>query len=368
MKFSINRDVFVKPLQQLSAIVEKRQTIPVLSNVLMEVTGHQVVITGTDMEVELVSQLNLEGEVEEGATTVPVRKLLDICKSLPADSDISISLDNERLLVRSGRGRYNLATLPADDFPSLEETMEGRQFSLPAKDFRHLIDSTAFSMAQQDVRYYLNGMLLCFSSNGVRSVTTDGHRLALCDKQDIDLVIDDEMQVIVPRKGITELSRLMADLETSVDVCVNRNHIRVGLPDMTFTSKLVDGKFPDYDRVIPKQNNVEAVIDKDNLRKSLSRVMVLSNEKYRGVRLSFAKGTLAMQTNNPEQEEALEEISIDFDSTELEIGFNITYLLDILNNVAGTSVIFYLLDSSGSALVQDKDDSSALYVVMPMRL
>lgn len=366
MKFHINREQLVKPLQQVASVVEKRQTLPVLSNVLMEVKDQQLVLIGSDMEIEMIARLPLV-DGEEGATTVPARKLLDICKSLPADADIEISLAGEKLNVKSGRGRYSLATLPAADFPALEADISATALTLPAAALRDLIDSTAFSMAQQDVRYYLNGMLLEVTDTGLRSVATDGHRLALADMP-LEGIAADKMQIILPRKGVMELTRLLGEAGETVQVSISRNHLRVELPQFVFTSKLVDGKFPEYDRVIPKNNKSRLVADKEVLRQALARVLVLSNEKYRGVRLQFSTSGLTLQTNNPEQEEAEEEVMVNFQGEPLEIGFNITYLLDILGNISGTSVHVELGDSNSSALLQDEADKKALYVVMPMRL
>lgn len=366
MKFHINREQLVKPLQQVASVVEKRQTLPVLSNVLMEVKGQQLVLIGSDMEIEMIARLPLVGG-EEGATTVPARKLLDICKSLPADADIEISLAGEKLTVKSGRGRYSLATLPAADFPALDADTSATSLTLPAAGLRELIDSTAFSMAQQDVRYYLNGMLLEVTDKGLRSVATDGHRLALADMP-LEASLTDKLQIILPRKGVVELTRLLGEAGETVQVSISRNHLRVELPQFVFTSKLVDGKFPDYDRVIPKNNHSRVLADKEVLRQALARVLVLSNEKYRGVRLQFSTSGLTLQTNNPEQEEAEEEVMVNFQGEALEIGFNITYLLDILANISGSSVHIELGDSNSSALLQDEADKKAVYVVMPMRL
>lgn len=370
MKFSINREQLVKPLQQVTSVVEKRQTLPVLSNVLMEVKDARLVLTATDMEIELIAELPLEGSFEMGATTVPARKFLDICKSLPANATIEIALDSEKLLLRSGRGRYSLATLPSSDFPALEADALAAPVTLPATGLKALIESTAFSMAQQDVRYYLNGMLLEISNKRIRSVATDGHRLALAD---MDLQIPSEMdslQVIVPRKGVVELSRLLGEADASVDVRLSRNHLRVSFPSLTFTTKLVDGKFPEYEKVIPRNHKSVTVVDKEVLRQALARVLVLSNEKYRGVRLHFSTQGLTLQTNNPEQEEAEEDVSIHFEGEALEIGFNITYLLDVLNNIKGNNAVLELGDTNSSALLHEEasQERKATFVVMPMRL
>lgn len=367
MKFSIDREQLVKPLQQVAAVVEKRQTLPVLSNLLMEVKDQQLVLTGSDMEIEMIARFPLEGNFEEGATTVAARKFLDICKSLPADAVINVDLDSEKLKVRSGRGRYTLATLPAADFPALEIEADANTLTVPSAGLRHLIEHTAFSMAQQDVRYYLNGMLLEIGEGQLRTVATDGHRLALSDLP-LESVSVDPGQVILPRKGVLELGRLLAEAGEMIDISMTHNQLRISLPQFTFTSKLVDGKFPEYDRVVPKNNTQLAVADKEVLRQALLRVLVLSNEKYRGVRLQFGENSLTLQTNNPEQEEAEEQVLINYTGQPLEIGFNITYLIDILNNISGNQLMMELGDSNSSALLRDDSESEAIYVVMPMRL
>ncbi|MDF1822585.1 MAG: DNA polymerase III subunit beta [Alcanivoracaceae bacterium] len=366
MKFSINREQLLKPLQQVAGVVERRQTLPVLSNVLLEVSGNKLSMTGTDLELELVARLDLDGDVQDGDTTVPARKLMDICKSLPAEADIRFEIDGERLLVRSGRSRFTLATLPSNEFPSLDEESGGDRFSVQPSALRNLIEKSGFSMAQQDVRYYLNGMLFELRKGLLRSVATDGHRLAMCDTEVPEL--DAEAQVIVPRKGVMELARLLGDVAGEVAVTVGKNHIRVIAGEITFTSKLVDGKFPEYDRVIPKQSDRLVTADRETLKQALSRVAILSNEKYRGIRLQLAEGSLSIQANNPEQEEAEEEVSVEFSGQELEIGFNVSYLLDVMNAVDGDAVEIQLGDSNSSALIADPEERQAMYVVMPMRL
>lgn len=367
MKFSINREQLLKPLQQVASVVERRQTLPVLSNVLLEIRDNHLSLTGTDLELELVARLSVEGaEVAEGETTVPARKLVDIVKSLPAEADVRFELDDERLMIRSGRSRFTLATLPASEFPNLEEKSEGSSFTVSASAVRQLMDRTAFSMAQQDVRYYLNGMLFELRPGRLRTVATDGHRLAMCDLDVPNL--ESNQQVILPRKGVTELTRLLGDTPEEVTFVVGKNHIRVVVGDSTFTSKLVDGKFPEYDRVIPRKCDREVNADRETLRQALARVAILSNEKYRGIRVQLAEGSLSVQANNPEQEEAEEEVSVGFNGQPLEIGFNVSYLLDVLNAIEGDSVEIQLGDSNSSVLMSDPSSRQALYVVMPMRL
>ncbi|MFZ5722192.1 MAG: DNA polymerase III subunit beta [Pseudomonadota bacterium] len=368
MKFSVGRDALLKPLQLVAGVVERRQTLPVLSNVLFEVRGNQLRLTGTDLEVEMVAAITLGDAAQDGEITIPGRKLLDIVKSLPAGSDIKVERDGARAVLKCGRSRYTLATLPASEFPNIEQGVGNQAIAIDVDMLKKLIDSTAFSMAQQDVRYYLNGMLVEVTSDRLRTVATDGHRLAMADAQ-VGTGVGSKVQVIVPRKGILELSRLLTEGgDTQVKLSLGSNHIRAEYGSLTFTSKLIDGKFPDYERVLPKNSDKAVLAQREELRSALSRAAILSNEKYRGIRLALASGTLGIVANNPEQEEAHEEIGVDYKGNELEIGFNVSYLLDVLNTLKGGQVKLALGDANSSALVSDAENASAWYVVMPMRL
>ena len=367
MNFSIDREKLLKPLQQVVGVVERRQTLPVLSNVLMVVDGDSLSLTGTDLEVELVARIGLEESFSHSELTVPAKKLLDICKSLPDESRIQFTSEDHKLLIKAGRSRFSLATLPANEFPNLDEASGQISYSINQGYLKSIIDRTAFAMAQQDVRFYLNGMLFEISQNLLRTVATDGHRLALC-KADIQCDIDSPFQAIVPRKGVLELAKLFNDMDSDIAVAIGTNHIRVESADLRFTSKLIDGKFPDYERVLPKQGDKIIQADKTEIRQCFSRVAILSNEKYRGVRLRIESGSLTTVANNPEQEEAEETINVDYQGPELEIGFNVNYLLDVLNVVRSDTVRIQLADSNSSALITDAEDESASYVVMPMRL
>ncbi|MGB8974653.1 MAG: DNA polymerase III subunit beta, partial [Pseudomonas capeferrum] len=314
-----------------------------------------------------VGRVQLEEPAEPGEITVPARKLMDICKSLPNDVLIDIKVDEQKLLVKAGRSRFTLSTLPANDFPTVEEGPGSLTCNLEQSKLRRLIERTSFAMAQQDVRYYLNGMLLEVSRNTLRAVSTDGHRLALCSMS-APIEQDDRHQVIVPRKGILELARLLTDPEGMVSIDLGQHHIRATTGEFTFTSKLVDGKFPDYERVLPKGGDKLVVGDRQALREAFSRTAILSNEKYRGIRLQLAAGQLKIQANNPEQEEAEEEISVDYNGSALEIGFNVSYLLDVLGVMTTEQVRLILSDSNSSALLQEAGNDDSSYVVMPMRL
>lgn len=366
MKFDILRDTLLAPIQSVIGVVERRQTMPILANLLVSASAGKLSVTATDMEVELVAETPVDG-ADVGEVTVPARKLLDICRALPEGASVSVVLDKGRLVLRSGRSRFSLATLPAADFPAVEDIRVQRSFSLPQKALRELINRTAFSMAQQDVRYYLNGLLFETSDKHLRAVATDGHRLALCDLE-TDLGEMPAQQVILPRKGVLELLRLLPDTEDVAQVELGTNHVRVQLPGLRFTSKLIDGRFPEYDRVVPKGGDKIITVERQALKEALTRAAILSNEKYRGIRLNLEDGRLRIQAHNPEQEEAEDEVEVQYTGSELEIGFNVSYLLDALAALEGEQVVLTMTDSNSSCLIQEPDNQNCRYVVMPMRL
>ncbi len=367
MKFSVSRDALLKPLNLVAGVVERRQTLPVLSNVLLNLDGNRLSITGTDLEVELVGRLTLDDAGEAGEITVPARKLADICKSLPDGADLQFSVADGKATVRSGRSRFTLATLPAREFPNIEDSIGTHQFTLKQSELRRLIERTGFAMAQQDVRYYLNGMYWELRAGRLRAVATDGHRLAICTYPGTLKDLEDT-QVILPRKGVLELARLMQKDDDGVTVILGSNHLRATTEDFTFTSKLVDGKFPDYERVLPRSADKILEGSRMELRQAFTRTAILSNEKYRGVRLKLSENTLEIVANNPEQEQAEESLSIAYGGDSLEIGFNVGYLLDVLGVLSGENVRFSLSDPNSSALLEETDGGDSLYVVMPMRL
>lgn len=366
MKFTISREALLRPLQLVAGVVERRHTLPILSNILLVLEDDQLRMTGTDLEVELVGALQLEQPGESGQITVPARKLLDICKSLPDQASIEFSTDGAKAQVKAGRSRFVLATLPADDFPNVEESAADLNFAMKADDLKEQFDRTSFAMAQQDVRYYLNGMLLEVTQGVVRAVATDGHRLAMSDSS-ADVTCD-KRQVIVPRKGVIELQRLLGDNDDLINVTIGSNHIRIGVGEFLFTSKLVEGKFPDYERVLPKGGDKTLCGNRQELRQVFQRTAILSNEKYRGVRLIVEGDSLQVVANNPEQEQAEETLMVDYEGERLEIGFNVTYLLDVLNALNGEQIKMTLANANSSALVEDFDGGSSVYVVMPMKL
>ncbi len=368
MKFAISRDALLKPLNLVAGVVERRQTLPILANVLLVLDGEWLSLTGTDLEVELVGRVRLEGGGgQNGDITVPARKLVDICKSLPEGCEIEFTVEDGKLTVRSGRSRFTLSTLPARDFPNVEDSIGTHKVTLLQGQLRRLIDRTAFAMAQQDGRYYLNGMLWELQPGMLRVVATDGHRLAMCSL-DSEFPVEDNKQVILPRKGVLELSRLLQDDGEEVAIVIGDNHIRATTQAFTFTSKLVDGKFPDYERVLPRNADKIVLGGREDLRQAFTRTAILSNEKYRGVRLTLGEGVIDIVANNPEQEEAEEVVNVDYQGDGLEIGFNVSYLLDVLGVLDSEQVKLSLADPGSSALLEEPENGDSLYVVMPMRL
>lgn len=368
MKFSISRDALLKPLSLVAGVVERRQTLPILSNVLLSLDGDRLSLTGTDTEVELAARITLPEPGESGEITVPARKLADICKSLPDSGRVEFTLDEQRVQLRCGRSRFTLSTLPAGEFPNIEPAAGSVEFTINQGQLKHLIDRTAFSMAQQDVRYYLNGMLFEVTPRRLRTVATDGHRLAMATQEGELAGVRSELQVILPRKGVLELVRLLQNPEDEVRLVLGGNHFHAITTDFTFTSKLVDGKFPEYERVLPRDADKTLLGSRVELKDALARASILSNEKYRGVRLILDDDNLQIVANNPEQEEAEEMVGVHYSGSRVEIGFNVGYLIDVLSVLGSEEVRFQLSDGSRSVLIEDPGRSDAVYVVMPMRL
>ncbi|XOV86211.1 MAG: DNA polymerase III subunit beta [Pseudomonadota bacterium] len=366
MKLKLDREALLRPLQQVAGVVERRQTLPVLSNVLLQVSPDGLSVTGTDLEVELIGRVTLEG-AEAGQVTVPARKLLDIVRELPDKAQVELEVTEQRLTIKSGRFRSALSTLPADDFPTVDRSETEVTTTLNAKAFKRLIDRTAFAMAQQDVRFFLNGMLLELGAGYVRTVATDGHRLAMSSLAQ-ESGEAEMRQVIVPRKGVLELQRLLNELDGEVEITIGGNHLCASTSDFTLTTKLVDGRFPDYERVVPRNGEKIVLADKQEFRQALSRTAILSNEKFRGIRVNLSAGQLQLTANNPEQEEAEEIVSVDYEGAELEVGFNVSYILDVLGVVEGDKVRITLHDSNSSALMEEPGDDDSVFVVMPMKL
>ncbi len=365
MKLSAERETILEPLQAVIGVVERRQTMPILANVLLVARSGRLSVTATDLEVELLA--STEANIQQtGEITVPGRKLLDICRALPEKVSVSLTVDGEKVTVRAGRSRFTLSSLPATEFPTVDEINAQQALQLAQAELRRLLDQTHFSMAQQDVRYYLNGMLLETEGATLRAVATDGHRLAFCELP-LDSKAKTAQQVIVPRKGVLELQRILGT-DGHVELSIGPNHIRAQIDDIRFTSKLIDGRFPEYGRVIPASPVHVMKADREVFRHALQRTAILSNEKYRGIRLSMKPNAVIIQAHNPEQEEAEEEIEVSYQGEELDVGFNVNYLLDALSAVEGNEVEFGLGDANSSALIRAPGATGCKYVVMPMRL
>lgn len=367
MKFTISRDAIIKPLQLATGVVERRHTLPVLANVLLALENDQLSLTGTDLEVEMIGNVAVDPGSTAGEITVPARKLMDICKSLPESARLEFSLEDDKATIKAGRSRFTLATLPAREFPNTEDEPGTFELGIDGKELKRLLDSCSFAMAQQDVRYYLNGMLFEVTGQHLRVVATDGHRLAM-QTLALESGLVEDLQLIFPRKAVTELSRLLADVNGDVTLVFGSNHVRARMQDFVFTSKLVDGKFPDYNRVLPKGSDKTVIADRQILKQAFSRAAILSNEKYRGIKIQLSNDEMQILANNPEQEEAEEIISVSYQGDELEIGFNVSYLVDVLNVLDSEQVRISLADSNSSALLEGVSDDDAVYVVMPMRL
>ena len=366
MRFSIQRETLLKRLQHVVGVVERRQTLPVLANLLVVVDGDGVSLTGTDLEVEMIARTPAD-DLVPGEVTIPARKFFDLCRALPDGSRIKLEQSGERVVMSAGRSRYTLATLPATEFPTIDNIELVERVTLPEATLKDLMERTGFAMANQDVRYYLNGMLLDLREATLRCVATDGHRLALAETR-VETRVSAPRQVNVPRKGINELQGLFEPGDGTVDLEFARNHLRVRRDDVTFTSKLIDGRFPDYEAVIPIGADKEVRVLRDDMRAALQRAAILSNEKYRGVKLEVGPNRMRIVAHNPEQEEAVEEIEAKTGVSDLSVGFNVNYLLDVLNALSGSHVTCAFGDASSSVLMTDPGLETFKYVIMPMRI
>ncbi len=368
MNINIQKETLEAPLAQIIGVVEKRQTLPILGNVFIQLEQNTLTLVGSDLETEITTKVhNIGGE--DGKTTVSARKLYDICRSLPAESQLALIVEEDnRMVAKAGKSRFTLQTLSANDYPRLEETEWKHELKMSQQQLSQLLTRTAFSMAQQDVRYFLNGLLLEIRDNQMLSVATDGHRLAktqiTIDSTGIDLV-----QSIVPRKAVLEIAKFLdAGSEDDVTVKFNASHIRVQSGDFLFISKLIDGRFPDYEKVIPANLDKHIIIERSNLIDILSRAAILSNEKFRGVSLNISQSTLKVASHNPDQEHAKDEMSVQYSGEDIEIGFNVNYLLEALKACDSEEIDLGLLDPNTSCTFHGAGNSETVYLIMPMRL
>jgi len=367
MEIVLNREQLLPMLTRTVGVVERRQTLPILGNVLLQATEDGITAVSTDLEVEVRG--HCEGQVGQiGDITIPARKFLDIVRNLPEGSDIRMKVSGERCVISSGRGRYVLGTLPAADFPTMQSELGNYVVDVEEGGFRRLLEKTWFAMAQQDVRYYLNGLLLEFGSDGIRGVATDGHRLSRFDFR-IDLDLGEERRgFIVPYKTVMELRRQFSAISTPIKVSVGEKSIQFDAGAYVTTSKLIDGRFPDYDRVIGVNHGRSAIVDRERLRGALVRASVLSNERYRGVRMEFDRDVLKLQAQNPEQEEAIEEIDVVLEGDPVTLGFNVSYVGDVLNAIDDSEVEVRFEDGNTSSVWRGRGCEDETFVVMPMRL
>ena len=361
------RDTLLAPLQSVSGIVERRHTLPILSNVLLEKKGDRLTLLATDIEIQITTTTQGAGGDGDGAVTVGARKLQEILRSLPDTTEVSLLLEDKRLQVRGGKSRFSLQTLPADDFPRMTISEgETKQFSISQKAFRQLLAKTQYAMAAQDVRYYLNGLLLLVEGTELRAVATDGHRLAFAS-----VAIETELprqEMILPRKTVLELNRLLLDNDDALNITLTPNQVRFSFGSVVLVSKLIDGKFPDYERVVPATLKNHMKVGRQTLMQAMQRAAILTNEKFRGVRVVLGDNSLKLIAANAEQEEAQEEIEVDYNGDIIDVGFNVGYLLDVLNNVHADEIQWSFNDANSSALITLPGNNRFKYVVMPMRI
>ena len=358
----------LEALQSVAGIVERRHTLPILANVLLRKNGDSIEFTTSDLEIQVRTHATLGGDSGQMATTVGARKLIDILRALPADQVVTLSSAQNKLTLQGGKSRFTLQTLPADDFPLVNESVDfGPTFSVPQKTLRNLVNQVHFAMAVHDIRYYLNGILFIAEGKTLTLVATDGHRLALGQAQ-LESEVPSKQEVILPRKTVLELQRLLRDEETPIEMRFANNQAKFSFSGMEFVTKLVEGKFPDYNRVIPRNHKNALVLGRAPLLASLQRAAILTSEKFKGVRVNLEPGLLRIASSNAEQEEAKEELEVDYNGDAIDIGFNVTYLIDVLANMSQEMVKLELQDSSASVLISVPDQTGFKYVVMPMRI
>ncbi len=367
MKFIISRDQILAPLQQIVGVIEKRQTLLILSNVLLQVDDGQLVMTGSDTEIQIVSRLNLESMAEPGMITVPARKFLDICRLLPPTAEIKFELIEDKVKLSSGRGRFSLSTLPADNYPEFNESEFDYQFLLNAGKLKKGLDKTLFCMANQDVRYYLNGLMLNVSNSRLKLVASDGHRLSIFE-DDIGLATGYEARIILPRKAVQEISRLLDDNDAELNIQFSSNQIKIYYKDVVFSSKLIDAKFPDFSKVFNQPFMAPLFIEKQLLREALTRVAVLSNEKYKGVTFDISADLLKLSTHNPEHDEAEEELAIEHQGQPLSIAFNSQYMLEAVSNLDSELAMMTIASNASSCFIEEPEQPLFKFIVMPMRM
>ena len=366
MQIKINREVLLKPLTNVGSIVERRHTLPILSNLLLEAKNNNIQLTATDLEMQI--SLNIESKFSgELSTTISAKKLLDICRSLPEAVDIDMQSNDSRITVKAGKSRFNLQTLPAADYPVMTKVATNNtSIQISQIALKKLLKQVEFAMAQQDIRYYLNGLLFEVNENNLNIVGTDGHRLSFTSTT-LNKSYD-KTEVILPRKTVVELIKLLNDSDNEVNIELSAGQVNFAFDEIRLISKVIDGKFPDYHRVIPKGHQNTFSVNRMAVLTAMQRASILSNEKYRGIRMVLSNNNLKLISTNTEQEEAEEELEIDYAKDGLDIGFNVTYLIDVLNNVSDETINFSFADANSSCLITVPNDENYKYVVMPMRI
>jgi len=366
MKFIINREQLLTPLQQIVSVIEKRQTMPILANVLINIANDELILTGTDLEIQIIAKINIESATP-GSITVPARKFLDICRLLPSGAEISFEQHDDKVKIASNRSRFSLSCLPADNYPEFAESDTTNQFIINAGQLKKALDKTLFCMANQDVRYYLNGLLLHISNSKLELVASDGHRLSIYEDQ-LEQGAGFEARIILPRKGVLELNRLLDDPEAELKVEFSSNNIRIFIKNLIFSAKLVDSKYPDFGKVFQQDFFNKINIDKQVFKNALTRVAILSNEKFKGVTFDITSESLRISTHNPEHDEAEEELAIEYTGDPLSIAFNAQYLLDAVSNLDSEYAVLTIASNASSCFIDEPDGCAYKFIVMPMRL
>ena len=362
------QDKLLSVLQSVSGIVERRHTLPVLANVLIRKTGKALQLTTSDLEIQIRTTAEMDGDAGDFTTTVGARKLIDILRTMPSDQTVSLESSQSKLILKGGKSKFTLQTLPAEDFPLVQEAASfGPVFSVPQKTLKQLLSQVSFAMAVHDIRYYLNGILFVAEGKQLSLVSTDGHRLAFASAT-LDTDVPNKQEVILPRKTVLEMQRLLSDAEGAIDMQFANNQAKFSFGGMEFVTKLVEGKFPDYNRVIPKGHRNNLALGRQALLSCLQRTAILTSDKFKGVRLNLDPGTLRVASTNAEQEEAVDELDIDYAGDSIEIGFNVTYIIDVLTNMGQDMVRIDLADANSSALITIPENAQFKYVVMPMRI
>jgi DNA polymerase-3 subunit beta len=368
MQVTLSREKILKPLQMVLGVADKKHTMTILTCLLCEAKDNKFKVTASDLETEIVSEIDVISINEPGLVAIPAKKMVDIIKSLPLESEVELKSEGKnRMILTSNKSRFVLSILEPDSFPTMESDISSNCFELSQNILLDVIKKVQFSMAHNDVRYFLNGMLWEIDKNIFRSVSTDGHRMSMVETK-INEVYFDKAQIIIPRKSISEIQKLIEPIEETIKIEIGTHHFRLVAKNTTFTSKLIDGRYPDYTRVLPTSNNKILVANKNDLKLSLTRTAILSNEKYRGVRFNIEQGLLKLSANNPEQEEAQDEISVEYQDLPMEIGFNVSYLLEVISVIESDKVYLCFSDPKMSLLIKEDGKYSSQFVIMPIRL